>query len=157
MDQVHLFDRQNPPDQEIVSAHARRSEYARLQLELDAPLIRQYHSPTAKTLYPQGVELRFYDSDQRLQTTLRANYAISLDDKKQMEARDSVVVIDHSNGDTVYLESLVWDQQEDRLYSNHPLRAVNGQRVTYGDGFVSDSRLQNLRIIRQRGTIEFND
>jgi hypothetical protein len=29
--------------------------------------------------------------------------------------------------------------------------------VTYGDGFVSDENMSNLRITRQRGTIEFNE
>ena len=68
-----------------------------------------------------------------------------------------MVVIDYSNGDTVYLEDIIWKSNEDIIYSNHPVRAVNGNRVTYGDGFVSDENMNNLRIRRQRGVIEFQD
>lgn len=157
MQDIHLFDRQTLPDQEIRNAHVRRSESGKLQMELDAPLIRQYHEPTSKTIYPQGVSLRFYGSDRVLKTALTARYAISLDDKEMMEARDSVVVIDYGSGDTVYLDNIIWNSNEDRLYSNRPVKAVNGNRITYGDGFVSDGRMENLRVVRQRGTIEFNE
>ena len=68
-----------------------------------------------------------------------------------------MVVIDYSNGDTVYLEDIIWKSNEDIIYSNHPVRAVNGNRITYGDGFVSDENMSNLRITRQRGIIEFED
>ena len=74
-----------------------------------------------------------------------------------MKAQDSVVVIDYQNGDTIYLEDIIWNSNEDRIYSNHSVRAVNGQRVTYGDGFVSDQQMQNLRILRQRGTVEVEE
>lgn len=154
---VQMFDRQTPPDQELQQAHIVRSERGMLQMELDAPLIRQYSTPAARTVYPMGLEVRFYNAERQVRTYLRANQARSLDDRKMMEAKDSVVVIDFTNGDTVYLQDIIWNQNEDRIYSNHPLRAVNGQRVTYGDGFVSDSRMEHMRILRQRGTIEFQE
>ena len=69
----------------------------------------------------------------------------------------SVVVIDYTNGDTVYLKDITWESDEDIIYSRNPVRAVNGHRITYGDGFVSDGNMSNLRITRQRGTIEFED
>ena len=157
MNDIRQFERKAPPDQEIKEAHIWRSEYGRLQLELEAPRIIQYRKPDTRTLYPEGVELRFYNEERTLTTFIRANTATSYDDKNILTAKDSVVVIDYTNGDTVYLEDIVWKSNEDIIYSNHPVRAVNGNRVTYGDGFVSDENMSNLRITRQRGIIEFED
>ena len=157
MKDIQQFERKVLPDQELQEAHIRRSERGRLQMELDAPLIVQYRQPDTRTHYPQGVELRFYDDDRKLTTFIRADKATSYDDRDILTARDSVVVIDYSNGDTVYLQDIVWKSKEDIIYSNHPVRAVNGARVTYGDGFVSDGDMTNLRITRQRGVIEFED
>ena len=157
MSDISRFERQNPPAQEIKQAHIRRSERGRLQMELDAPLIVQYREPVAQTIYPKGVTLRFYDENRRVKTSIRANRAVSYDDRNIMKATDSVVVIDFGSGDTVYLDDIVWRDNEDIIFSNHPVRAVNGNRVTYGDGFVSDEQMNNLRITRQRGVIEFND
>jgi LPS export ABC transporter protein LptC len=157
MKDISRFDRQAPPDQEVRDGHIWRSEEGRLQLELDAPRIVRYRTPDTRTIYPQGVELRFYDGDRKLQTFIRADKATSYDDRNILTAKDSVVVIDYTNGDTVYLEDIVWRSDEDLIYSNHSVRAVNGNRVTYGDGFTSDANMTNLRVTRQRGIIEFED
>ena len=157
METISMFNNRNLPSQELKGAEVRRSERGVLQMTLEAPLIQQYQTPEAKTVYPKGVELQFFDNQQQLRTTLRANYAISLDERNIMKAQDSVVVIDYLNGDTIYLEDIIWNSNEDRIYSNHSVRAVNGQRVTYGDGFVSDQQMQNLRILRQRGTVEVEE
>ena len=157
MSEISRFERQTPPDQEVKQAHIRRSERGRLQVELDAPLIRQYKEPAARTIYPQGVELRFYDENRNIKSSIRADKAISYDDRNIMKATDSVVVIDYASGDTIYLDDIVWRDNEDVIFSNHPVRAVNGNRVTYGDGFVSDEQMTNLRITRQRGVIEFEE
>jgi LPS export ABC transporter protein LptC len=157
MKDISRFDRQAPPDQEVRDGHIWRSEEGRLQLKLDAPRIVRYRTPDTRTIYPQGVELRFYDGDRKLQTFIRADKATSYDDRNILTAKDSVVVIDYTNGDTVYLEDIVWRSDEDLIYSNHSVRAVNGNRVTYGDGFTSDANMTNLRVTRQRGIIEFED
>ncbi len=157
MKDIERFERQNPPDQEIREARIRRSEQGRLQAEIDAPYIARYSQPSNRTVYPRGVDLRFYDEQRRIKTAIHANYAISYDDRNIMKASDSVVVIDYGSGDTVYLTDLVWRDDEDVIFSNHPVRAVNGRRITIGDGFVSDEQMTNLRITRQRGVIEFQE
>ena len=157
MKDIERFERENPPDQEVKDAHVWRSEEGKLQLELDAPIIVQYRQPDTRTDYPDGVELRFYDENRRIQTLIKANKATSYDDKNILTASDSVVVIDYTNGDTVYLKDITWESDNDIIYSRNPVRAVNGNRVTYGDGFTSDGNMTNLRITRQRGTIEFEE
>lgn len=154
-------DRTDSAIQEIRGAHVRRSERGKLQIELDAPLIQKYERPKAKTVYrsnrTQRVQLCFYDDDHRTKTSIEAGYAVSFDDRDIMEAYDSVVVVDFSSGDTIYLQDLIWNSAEDRIYSEHPVHAKNGSRITEGDGFTSDQRMENMQIIHQRGVIEFED
>ena len=154
-------DRRDSAIQEVLNAHVRRSEFGKLQLELDAPIIQKYDRPKAKTIYKshrgQRVQLRLFNNDRSIKSTIEAGYAVSFDDIDIMEAHDSVVVIDFSNGDTIYLEDLIWNSSEDRIYSDHPVHAKNGKRITEGDGFVSDQSMENIQIIRQRGVIEFED
>lgn len=157
MKDIERFERQTPPDQEIVEARIHRTEQGRLQVEIDAPRILRYSTPSARTFYPRGVDLRFYDGTRTLKTSIHANRAVSYDDRNIMKATDSVVVVDYATGDTIYLEDIVWRDNDDIVFSNHPVRGVNGNRITYGDGFVSDEQMTNLRITRQRGVIEFND
>lgn len=154
-------DRRDSAIQEVRNAQVRRSEFGKLQLELDAPLIQKYDKPRVKTEYKssrgQRVQLRLYNGGREIKTIIEAGSAVSFDDLNIMEAHDSVVVIDFSSGDTIYLEDLIWNSNEDRIYSDNPVYAKNGKRITQGDGFVSDQKMENMQIIHQRGTIELEE
>lgn len=154
-------DRTDSAYQVVNDAHVRRSENAQLQIELDAPLIEKYDLPRPITKFysrgDQRVQLRIYGEGNTLKASIEADYAISYDDRDIMEAYDSVVVIDYKGGDTILLQDLIWNSAEDRIYSEHPVRARNGNRLTEGDGFTSNQRMDDMHIIRQRGVIEFND
>ena len=154
---IAFFDRQNPPVQELTNAQVVRSSYGVRQMQLQAPRVQKYEKPEPKTIYPDGVDLQFYNQGRTVRTRLRANYAISFDEQNILQARDSVVVYDYESGDTIYLQDIVWRQADSIFFSNHPVRAVNGNRITIGDGFVSDERMQHLQITRQRGVIEFQE
>ncbi len=147
--------------QQVTDAHVHRTENGRLQLKLEAPLIQKYERPVVKTIYKsrggQRVSLTLYEGTNKKKTYIEAGEATSYDDRDIMEAYDSVVVIDYSAGDTIYLQDLIWNSAEDRIYSEHPVRAKNGNRITLGDGFVSDQRMENIQILHQRGIIEFED
>lgn len=155
-------DRSDSADQELSVARVRRSEGGCLQLELDAPIIQKYDRPRAITKFRSRsgvqVKIRFFDdNDGHMTASIYADSAISFDDRDMMEAHGNVVVIDHKTHDTVYLDDLIWNGGDDHAYSDYPVRARNGRRITEGDGFSSDGRMENMQIIHQRGVVEFKD
>jgi len=155
-------DRSDSAAQELSVAHVRRSEGGKLQLEIDSPIIQKYDRPRAITKFRSRsgvqVKMRFFDAnDGHMTASIYADSAISFDDRDKMEAYGNVRVIDYKTNDTVYLQDLIWEGTEDRAYSEHPVLARNGRRVTEGDGFTSDGSMENLQILRQRGVVEFND
>ena len=68
-----------------------------------------------------------------------------------------MVIIDYRSGDTSYMENIIWNSAEGRIYSNDTVRSVNGARVTIGDGFESDENFTSPQILHQRGTIQIDD
>lgn len=157
MGKVRFFDRQKLPDQMLYNADITHSENGHVDMRLTAPIVAQYTTPERKTLYPEGVNIVFYNQQLQKTATVAAKYAATYDDKGLSMIKDSVVIIDCNTHDTIYLEDLIWSKNEGRVYSRHLVEAHNGQRVTFGDGFESDDAFNNLRIIRQRGTIEVKD
>ncbi|MBR6330572.1 MAG: hypothetical protein IKR79_02860, partial [Bacteroidales bacterium] len=61
------------------------------------------------------------------------------------------------SGDTSYLNSIIWNSAEHRIFSRDTIKSVNGARVTYGDGFESDDEFTAPRILHQRGTMTFDE
>ena len=156
MEKIAFFDKKELPQQSLDSVSVVRSENGIRQMKMEAPKVLIFEQPQKKTEYPQGFTMTIFDNN-RLASRISANYAYTLDEKKIMEARDSVVIIDYQNGDTFYLHTLVWNQGEHHIFSNDPVRSVNGQRVTYGDGFESDDEFTSPYIFPQRGTIEVEE
>lgn len=157
IDKVRFFDRKTLPNQSIKDAHITRSSSGHVQMVLDAKVIEKYTEPEEKTLYPQGVAIDFLNEDGSKKAHMWAQYAEDLTARNLMQARDSVVIVDFGSGDTVYLKNLTWNKDEHRIYSNNLLRSVNGQRLTYGDGFESDDNFEHPQILHQRGTIEWKE
>ncbi len=157
MEHIKFFNKKEIPLQTLSNTELLRSKNGVVQVRLTAPEICKYDGDKARTEYPKGVKIDFFDANKKIRSSLSAKYAIDLERSNQIIARNNVVVIDYQTGDTTYMETLVWDRNEKRIFSNHPLMSKNGQRVTYGDGFISDEKLENPRILRQRGTIEWVD
>lgn len=155
--EIQFFDPSNQPVQVVKKAHIVQSKGGDIQLKLDAPSIQKFDGEEPKTEYPDGVFVQFFNSQNEVSTSLSAEYAISYDAQNIMEARNNVVIIDYGSGDTTYMESIVWNKDEKRIYSNKPIKSVNGTRITYGDGFESDDKFKNPKIFNQRGTLEWNE
>lgn len=151
IEQVKFFDRQVLPRQTLAHAEILRSQHGQVQSAIYATSIEQYDEPEAKTIYPKGIDVFFFADNGDTNGSLRANYAISWDNSNVMMARDSVVLINYESGDTVYLQELVWNRAEGRIFSNYPLHAHNGPQVTLGDSFHSDDSLKHMHIVNQRG------
>ena len=113
-------DRSDSASQEVIDARIHRTENGKLQLELNAPIIQKYEKPVAKTIYKslgeRRVSMTLYDDGVRVKTYIEAGSAISYDGRDIIEAHDSVVVIDYSSGDTIYLYDLIWNSAEDNSW-----------------------------------------
>lgn len=157
MEKVRLFDPQNLPQQSLDTIRAVRSLGGKKQMVLSAPRVVVYDKPERKTVYPDGIDMMIFDNAGAVAASIKAEYAHSLDEKKIVEARRNVVIIDFGSGDTSYLNSIVWNSAEHRIYSNDTVKSVNGKRITYGDGFDSDDEFTAPRILHQRGTMTFEE
>ena len=157
MEKVRFFDRKELPQQSIDTVKAIRSLNGKRQMLMTATKVMIYDKPQKKTVYPQGINMQIFDGGKKIAASIRADYAYSLDDQKIVEARRNVVVIDYRTGDTTYLNSLIWNSAEHRIYSNDTVKSINGKRVTYGDGFESDDEFTTPYIKHQRGTMTINE
>lgn len=157
IEKIRFFDQKDLPSQTVKEAIVRRSTSGNVQMVMKTPLVQKYTTPEHRTLYPEGLQVEFLNTDGSKRAYLWALRAEELTDNNLVRAHDSVVIIDYENGDTVYLKNLTWNREEGRMFSNDLIRSVNGKRLTYGDGFESDEQFTNPQIFHQRGTIEWNE
>lgn len=108
--------------------------------------------------FRKGVKIVTYkdDSLSSVDATLTANYAIYYEKRDLWEAKGNVVV-ENSEGRTLYTQQLFWNAKTKRIYSNVDSKIVQneGRDVFYGEGFESDESMRDWRFRRMTGRMEW--
>ena len=127
------------------------SEGGHIRMIMSAPQMDRYEGEKKYLEMPQGLQVEFYDTLMNVTSSMSANYAISHDDDKRIEARNDVVVINQLN-ERLNTEYLVWDQEKESIFSDKFVKITTEDEILYGDGFESDERFDQWTILRPRGT-----
>jgi len=133
------------------------SEKARVQIKLISPLLVSKTEEEPLLLFPKGFTVFFYDSAMNLQSTIKAEYGISYEKKKLMEARNNVVVENLEKKEKLNTEELFWDRDKGRIYSNKFVRITSGGQVYTGDGLTSYQPFDELEVKNPKGLIEITE
>lgn len=131
------------------------SESGMVKVELISPRVIHYHSAEDPYQeFPEGFEVLFYDTAQLVKSRISADYGISYEKSRMMEARYNVVVENVQKGEVLETEELFWDQKKEIIYSNKFVKITRGDEVITGDGLTSDQAFENVEITNPRGLIE---
>lgn len=107
--------------------------------------------------FPKGIKITTYKNDSLtdVDAVLTANYAIYYVDRELWEAKGNVVV-EKSDGKTLYTQQLFWNARTKKIYSNVDSKIVqnNGRDVFVGEGFESDEEFKDWRFRRMKGRME---
>ncbi len=134
------------------------SENARVKIKLTSPyLVNQKKSDDPVLIFPDGFMVYFYDSLMNLKSTIKADYGISHEKKKLMEARHNVVVENMDTGETLNTEVLYWDREKALIYSDKFVKITKGNEVITGDGITSYEPFREIDILHPKGLIEVRE
>ena len=107
--------------------------------------------------FRKGVKITTYkdDSLSSVDAVLTANYAIYYENRELWEAKGNVVV-EKSDGKTLYTQQLFWNARTGKIYSNVDSKIVQngGRDVFIGEGFESDEQFRDWRFHRMKGQME---
>lgn len=115
---------------------------------MHAPRLEKYAGDQEKyTVMPEGIKAVFYDSAMNERSSINAGYAIEYPDRRIVEARYHIKVINETN-DTLFTESLTWNRNLRLLSTNSAVRIITHENeVIYGEnGMEADERFKRWRI-----------
>ncbi len=133
-----------------------RSDSGKLQIFMTSPQLDRYQGEQSYSKYPKGLCVIFYDENRKEIRKLSANYAVDYDERRVMEAKNNVIIIDFKKGDTIYTESILWDRNRKSISSNVLVKRVNKNNILYGDGFDADDSFNNYSLRHPRGNINID-
>ncbi len=133
------------------------SDSAKVRVRITGPRM-DYLADRANPVqeFPKGVFVEFYDEDLNVTSTLSGNFAQRFENKNLIIVRDSVVW-QSNEGEKLESEELIWDEQEQRVYTQKFARITREDEVIYGYGFEATQNFKDARIKAVTGRIKVKD
>lgn len=133
------------------------SERARVQIKLVSPYLVNKNEEEPVLIFPEGFTVYFYDTAMNIQSTITADYGISYEKKKIMEARHNVVVQNLEKGEKLLTEELFWDRVKQVIYTEKFVRLISDEVDIAGDGLTSREPFDEIDIKNPRGPLNFKE
>ena len=108
------------------------------------------------TILPKGVFVTFFDENEKVSATLKANYGIRYDLSKKMEAKYAVEVV-NKNGEKLETEKLIWDERNKRIYTDAFVKITTGKEIIMGKGMESNQDFTKYEIKKVTGQIQLKN
>lgn len=144
---------ENLPLQEAKNFETLFTDSGEVRFFLKAPRLLRYETDGKPYIeFPEGIELIKYDSDQNIISSITSDYAKQYVNEDRWEAKNNVVATNLS-GDTLKTEHLIWEEKNEKIYTEEFVKIIRPDQIITGIGFQSDQTLENWRIKNPKGTI----
>lgn len=150
---IKLSSKDSIPDVAVSNVHVKQSEMGKLSLELTAPKMISYQTSDAYTEFPNGLRIVFFDSIMQPKTEITANYGISWDSRRTMQARGNVVIRNFQKREQLNTESLFYDRNSRKISTTDFVKITQPDKIILGKGMESDEQFDNWIIRNPSGTI----
>jgi LPS export ABC transporter protein LptC len=105
------------------------------------------------TILSKGVNVTFFDEQEKISSTLKAQYAIHYEISDRMEVRYAVEVV-NSKGDKLQTEKLTWDKTTHRIYTKELVTITTPTQKIIGKGLESNEDFSRYSIKNIVATIQ---
>ena len=128
------------------------TENGKLVYTLTSPETKKYDLPEAKTEFPKGFNVVFYDSLQHQRGTARANYGLSHDVTQILELKGNVIIVNYKDKTRIETEHLFWDRRIKTITGDLAVKITTADRVFTAIGFKSNEDLSQRELFHPTGT-----
>lgn len=133
------------------------SDSAIVRVRVTGPLLlRHLSEEEPRQEFPEGLLVEFLDPYQQPASYLTARYAVRLEDKNTVVARDSVVW-ESVQGERLETEELTWDEKSQKIFTNKFVTVRRNREIIWGYGFEADQDFSRSRIKAIEGRIQMED
>lgn len=135
------------PVQTVDNMFVVHTENGLIQMRMEADLMERYENDTLSyELFPKGFAVYGYTDNELLETEIVSDNARHLkfkDGREKWEAYGNVVVKNLIKQEVMETDTLYWDQQNEKIYTDCYVRMYSPDGFMQGYGMESDQRARN--------------
>lgn len=110
------------------------SQSGQVKAKLTAPYMMILQGDSAYVEYPRTLHVDFYADSVTVESVLDARYAKYFQFNGKVLLRDSVVVINKKNADTLRTNELWWDRDKREFRTDKPVQIYQKDKTIFGRG-----------------------
>lgn len=146
------------PTISVDSIHIRETKNGKLSMELSGTQMLTFQSETNPyTELPKGFVVVTYDSLNSKETQIKANYGISWENQKLMQAKGDVQINNYKKNIQLNTENLFWDQNKGTIYTDEFVKITEPDKIIMGRGMKADDHLNKWIIHNVTGSFYIDD
>ena len=134
-----------------------RSDSGFVQARLTADVMHNVEGDSAILEFPKGFVADIYDRNNEPSTMIRGDYGIRYDSEELVFIRDSVVVENLKTKETLFTETLYWNQKSKKIYTRNAVKIVSPDKIIFGDSLNANEDFTQRVIHGMRATLEIED
>ena len=142
--------------EQIKGAELLHTENGKIKVRIVAGKIERFQNKQPQLVFTEYLEVYFYNDSSQLQSTLKADDASIDEETKIMLAQNNVELIS-SDDKKLETEELIWDEKQNKIYTDKKVKITTGKEVIYGEGFTSNPDFTAYSITKIHGTFDFED
>ena len=134
-----------------------RSDSGFVQAKLIAPIIHSTEGDSAILEFPKGFTAYLYEKDNTPTSKICGDYGIRYEKNELLFAKDSVVVENLETKETLYTETLYWNQKTKKIYTRNFVTIKTPDKIIFGDSLTANEGFSQRVIHGMKATLEIED
>lgn len=139
------------PVQTVKGMNAVQTANGILQMRMEAPLLQRFdNGEESYELFPEGFSVYAYNAEGLLETKIRSDKAKHTTNRKdeKWEAFGDVVITNYLNGQRLETDTLYWDREKKRIYTDCFVKMFAPDGFMQGYGMESDEMARNATVLK---------
>ena len=147
--------RKELPIEQIKEAELIQTENGNIKVRIVANTINRFQNSQPELIFSNHFVVTFYTDSSKVQSILKAENA-SIDEQKKIMIASENVILESSDAKKLETEELVWDEMSNKVYTDKKVKITTGEKVIFGEGFISNPDFTEYSIIKIHGSLNFD-
>lgn len=130
------------------------SDSAMVKAKIFTKLLERYENIEGNyIIFPKGIKATFYNKDKQEETILTCKYAKYFESINKWIAKNQIVLLNKIENRKLETEELIYDDKEQKIYSNKDVKITTPTEEIRGKGFISNASFTSWKIKQVEGVI----
>ena len=151
-----FIDGDNLPVEESKHVVISHTEQGNMKIRLEASSVKRFEKPSTIIKLSEGLSMHFYDDSLNIISVLRSDEGI-LDESSYIMTANSNVILTGKDGKRLMSEELIWDINNDLIFTDKEVEIIIGEDVIRGYGFKSKSDFSSYQLSKVSGNMKLTN